>query len=96
MTPKKPGEKADRASPPAIPDGKALAAGERPADPADNPSQAAETSKRKPWKPKTPVEVVLEQIHKQEEKVAAMEQELTKEKNELQKLLKAKAVLEGK
>ncbi len=51
---------------------------------------------RKPWIKKTPVEVVLEQINKQEQKVQQMEAELTREKRELQKLLKAKEVLEAK
>jgi len=51
---------------------------------------------RRPWVKKTPVEVVLEQINKQEQKVQAMEAELTREKRELQKLSKAKEVLEAK
>ena len=51
---------------------------------------------RKPWVKKTPVEVVLEQINKQEQKVQQMETELTREKRELQKLSKAKEVLEAK
>ena len=56
----------------------------------------AESSGRKPWIKKTPVGVVLEQIGKQEQKVQDMEAELTREKRELQKLLKAKEVLEAK
>ena len=57
---------------------------------------AAESGGRKPWVKKTPVEVVLEQIGKQEQKVQDMETELTRERRELQKLLKAKEVLEAK
>ena len=38
---------------------------------------------RKAWVKKTPVEVVLEQIGKQEEKVAGMREELTNEEREL-------------
>jgi hypothetical protein len=50
---------------------------------------------RKPWVKKTPVEVVLEQIAKQEERVAGMREELKKEERELQKLQQAKKVLEA-
>jgi len=42
------------------------------------------------------VEVVLEQITKQENKVSEMEKELTKERRELQKLQEARKVLEAK
>jgi len=59
-------------------------------------SRSTESGGRKPWIKKTPVEVVLEQINKQEQKVQAMEAELTREKREFQKLLKAKEVLEAK
>jgi hypothetical protein len=52
-------------------------------------------STRKPWVKKTPVEVVLEQIAKQEERVAEMREELKKEERELQKLQQAKKVLEA-
>ncbi len=61
--------------------------------PKDRPTEGGV---RKPWVKKTPVEVVLEQINKQEQKVQQMEAELTREKRELQKLLKAKEVLEAK
>jgi len=64
--------------------------GEAPAAPS------TEGAGRKPWVKKTPVEVVLEQIGKQEQKVEQMEADLTREKRELQKLLKAKEVLEAK
>lgn len=56
---------------------------------------AAETSGRKPWIKKTPVEIVLEQIGKQEEKVAGMREELTYEERELAKLQQARKVLEA-
>ena len=60
------------------------------------PSQpsTAEVSTRKAWKPKSPVDVVLDQIHKQEKKVADLQQELDREKASLNKLLQAKKVLE--
>lgn len=50
---------------------------------------------RKPWVKKTPVEVVLEQIAKQEEKVNEMREELKQEERELQKLQQARKVLEA-
>jgi hypothetical protein len=53
------------------------------------------TSSRKPWIKKTPVEIVLEQIGKQEEKVAGMRKELAREERELTKLQQAKKVLEA-
>ena len=56
---------------------------------------ASTTTTRKPWIKKSPVEVVLEQIGKQEEKVAGMRAELTREERELAKLQQAKKVLEA-
>lgn len=50
---------------------------------------------RKPWVKKTPVEVVLEQIGKQEEKVADLREELNHEERELAKLQQARKVLEA-
>lgn len=58
-------------------------------------STASAKEGRKPWVKKTPVEVVLEQIAKQEEKVNDMREELKKEERELQKLQQAKKVLEA-
>ncbi len=54
-----------------------------------------ETTTRKTWVAKTPVDVVLEQIAKQEKRVATLQKELDTEKGQLGKLLKAKAVLEA-
>jgi hypothetical protein len=56
---------------------------------------AAPTTTRKAWIKKTPVEVVLEQIGKQEQKVAGMRAELIREERELSKLQQAKKVLEA-
>ena len=53
------------------------------------------TTGRKPWIKKTPVEVVLEQIDKQEQKVSEMRQAITKEERELAKLQQARKVLES-
>ena len=59
------------------------------------PSTSTAASSRKPWIKKTPVEIVLEQIGKQEEKVADMRKELAREERELTKLQQAKKVLEA-
>jgi len=59
------------------------------------PSTSTSASNRKPWVKKTPVEIVLEQIGKQEEKVAGMRKELAREERELAKLQQAKKVLEA-
>jgi hypothetical protein len=58
-------------------------------------STAPTTPGRKAWIKKTPVEVVLEQIGKQEEKVAGMREELAHEERELEKLDRARKVLEA-
>jgi hypothetical protein len=56
---------------------------------------AAPATGRRAWVKKTPVEVVLEQIGKQEEKVAEMREELSREERELAKLQQARTVLEA-
>jgi len=56
---------------------------------------ALPSSARKGWIKKTPVTIVLEQIGKQEEKVAGMRTELTREERELAKLQEAKKVLQS-
>jgi len=89
MTPPKPGSKPSRTAPPDQPDQKTLSTGERPETPTT-------TSQRKPWIKKTPVEVVLDQIRKQEQRVAELQAEFNREKRELEKLQKAKEVLEAK
>ena len=67
----------------------------QPSTPAKPPTSTAEATTRKAWTPKTPVDVVLDQIGKQEKRVAAMQKELDLEKIQLAKLQKAKAVLEA-
>jgi hypothetical protein len=47
------------------------------------------------WVPKTPGQVVLEQINKQEKKVQTLKEELKKEEGELQKLQQAKKIFEA-
>jgi hypothetical protein len=68
--------------------------------PEPSPKPTSQTSPaspgtRKPWTPKSPIEVVLDQIRKQEKKVAELQQELDGEKATLNKLLQAKKVLES-
>jgi hypothetical protein len=93
MNPPKPGSKPSRTTPSDAPDRKTLSTGERPEQTA---TETTTTSQRKPWIKKTPVEVVLDQIHKQEQRVAELETEFKHEKRELEKLQKAKEVLEAK
>jgi hypothetical protein len=56
---------------------------------------APESTGRRPWIKKTPVEIVLEQIAKQEERVGEMREELAREERELAKLQQARKVLEA-
>ena len=58
-------------------------------------STAAPATGRRAWVKKTPVEIVLEQIGKQEEKVAGMREELSHEERGLAKLQQARKVLEA-
>jgi hypothetical protein len=50
---------------------------------------------RKPWRKKSPVEVVLDQINRLQDDVLAKEEELKQAKRQLQKLEEAKKVLEA-
>jgi len=52
--------------------------------------------KRKSWIKKTPVEIILEQVAKQEEKVVALRKELAKEEGELKKMQDATKLLQAK
>jgi hypothetical protein len=61
----------------------------------NSPAAQATTSTRRPWIKKTPVEVVLDQIRKQEEKVSELREDLTREERELSKLQQAKKILES-
>ena len=68
---------------------------EKKTDQASKPSTPAAEGTRKSWVPKSPVEVVLEQITKQERRVTELQVELDAEKSMLTKLLQAKKVLEA-
>jgi len=63
----------------------------QPARPA---ARSTESSGRKPWIKKTPVQVVLEQIDRLQDDVTKKEEELKQAKKQLQKLEEARKVLE--
>jgi hypothetical protein len=71
------------------------ASGKSQPPPTGQPATESPKEGRKPWVKKTPVEVVLEQIGKQEEKVNELRNDLKREERELQKLQQAKKVLEA-
>ncbi|MFP5234331.1 MAG: hypothetical protein ACLGSD_00390 [Acidobacteriota bacterium] len=60
------------------------------------PPAESSTSTRKPWIKKTPIEIFLDQITKQEEKVADLRKALAQEERGLAKLQEARKVLEAK
>lgn len=53
-------------------------------------------AKRKPWIKKSPVEIILEQVKKQEEKVAELKKQLATEEGELKKMQDATKLLQAK
>ena len=63
-------------------------------DPAPPRSTASATA-RKPWKKKTPVEVVLDQINRLRDAVADREEELKQARRQLQKLEEVKKIIEA-
>jgi deoxycytidylate deaminase len=73
-----------------VKDGRVLATAYRGEFPGDS------GTKRKPWVKKSPVEIILEQVEKQDEKVAAMRKELAKEEGELKKMQDATKLLQAK
>jgi uncharacterized small protein (DUF1192 family) len=62
---------------------------------SESQTQTSAEAKRKPWIKKTPVEIILEQVKKQEEKVAALKEELAREEGELKKMREATKLLGG-
>ena len=58
-------------------------------------AEAATQTARKPWKKKTPVEVVLDQINRLRDDVQEKEEELKQAKRQLEKLEQARKVLEA-
>lgn len=79
------------------PQKRTTAASAQPPNATPQPAEArpAATSSRKAWVPKSPVEVVLEQIKRQEDRVSRLQAEIDTEKITLNKLRKAKDVLEA-
>lgn len=60
-----------------------------------DPAQAKLPTGRKPWKKRTPVEVVLDQIDRLRDNVAKQEEDLKQAKRQLQKLEEVRKVLES-
>jgi hypothetical protein len=58
-------------------------------------AEGSGSAKRKPWIKKTPVERILGEVQKQEEKVAALKKELEKEEGALKTLREATKLLGG-
>jgi len=58
-------------------------------------AKPSEGAKKKSWIKKTPVEIILEQVKKQEDKVAQLRKELAKEEGALQKMQKATDALKA-
>jgi hypothetical protein len=78
--------------------GSGVKQGETGTDSAANQEGAADqsgSSKRKPWVKKTPTEIVLEQVSKQEEVVTRLKKELAKEEAELKKMQKAAEIFQA-
>lgn len=63
--------------------------------PSSKPTPETASGGRKTWVKKTPSEVVLGEIRKQEVRVAEMRKELEREERELQKLQAARKALEA-
>jgi len=71
---------------------------ESPSGKQPKPQQAAQpeaaASGRKPWKKKTPVEVVLEQGEKLRKEIAELEEEIKRKQRELQKFDEVRKLFE--
>jgi hypothetical protein len=64
-------------------------------DPTTQPATTTAATARKPWTPKSPIDVILDQIKRQEDRVAKLQAELDSEKTTLNKLNQAKAIFEA-
>lgn len=67
----------------------------KPTDTARSTAPSASTNTRKPWKKRTPAEVVLDQINKVRDDVAQKKSELKEAERQLAKLEEARKVLES-
>ena len=65
--------------------------------PKNEPKPAAQSKpeSRKPWKKKTPVEVVLEQADKLKAEIGEAEEELKAKRKQLEKFEQARKLFEG-
>jgi hypothetical protein len=63
--------------------------------PTDPKAAPAKPEGRKPWKKKTPVEVILEQADKLKAEIAEAEEELKAKRRQLQKFEEAKKLFEA-
>jgi len=74
---------------------------QKPHDPKRDPKPAPpkdlgfKPPERKPWKKKTPVEVVLEQGEKLKEEIAEMEEEIQIKRRQLEKFEQARKLFEN-
>jgi hypothetical protein len=64
-------------------------------EPAAPKAAAGGQSERKPWKKKSPVEVVIDQINRMRDDVTKKEEELKIARRQLQKLEEARKLLES-
>jgi hypothetical protein len=69
----------------------------KPSDPKPPvpPVAPAKPEGRKPWKKKSPVEVVLEQADKLKSEIAEMEEEIKAKRKQLEKFEQAKKLFEA-
>jgi predicted RNase H-like nuclease (RuvC/YqgF family) len=67
---------------------------QKAADPSAKSATAGQEP-RKPWKKKTPVEVVLDQINRLRDGLSQKEEELKQAKRQLQKLEDVRKILES-
>ena len=66
-----------------------------PEPPSGKPATPSKETERKPWKKKTPVEVVLDQEKKLRQEIAETEKELQQKRSQLQKFEQARKIFEG-
>ena len=66
-----------------------------PAGPTLPAASAADSNARKPWKKKTPVEVVVDQINKLRDEVAKDENALKTKRRQLEKMEEARKIFES-
>ena len=73
-----------------------MPAPKQPAEPKTAPAARPEKPEgRKPWRKKSPVEVVLEQAEKLKAEIAEGEEELKAKRRQLQKFEEAKKIFEN-